>query len=623
MKLRHHSVISWFSAQAHETPHAIALTQGGETLSYADLFRKAGEVAARLQAMDIQSGQVLGLILRDPSRRIVAMLGGMLAGCIVAPFDPGEPTPRLVSMVEQIHPSAWISEDACKMGLSGLFGLEQPALAAPILVIDVEDEARQADAAAIDIDSNAPCYIFFTSGSTGKPKPILGRSASLAHFIQWEIETFGIDKACRGSHFCSPVFDASLRDIFVPLCSGGTVCIPPPLDQGFEPQDIVHWLHEESITLVHCVPSFFRALMRAELEPHFFPTLKHVLLAGEPLHPSDIRNWHGKFGDRIEMVNLYGATETTMIKYFHRINPSELNDEYIPVGKPISGARGIVLSEDGQICSAGEVGELFIRSPYFTLGYYKQAGLTSEVFIPNPLNNNPEDIVYRTGDLATQLPDGNLRLMGRKDFQLKVHGMRVEPGEIENALLSLPGVKAAVVVGGTDPGNGVRLHAYVVMEDPDVEMEDLRMVLNRKIPMGLLPSVIEKLESLPLTPTGKADRRALMSRAGQPSAGSHRQLIPPRTETERTLARIYAEVLAVPQVGRKEDFFALGGHSLKALMAIARIRQEFDLNLTLKSFFENSTVAQLGDCVDALLLVNSKESDAKSLDDDAYEQVEI
>ncbi|WP_262311836.1 non-ribosomal peptide synthetase, partial [Duganella violaceipulchra] len=404
---------------------------------------------------------------------------------------------------------------------------------------------------------------------------------------------------CRVSQLTAPTFDAFLRDLFVPLCAGGTLCLPParklPLDQMLE------WLGSSGVTLVHCVPSLLRALLSFDqlqaADVARLAALRTICLSGEVLLPATVRQFREVFGDGVELVNFYGASETTMIRCHHRIVAADVERGYIPIGKPIAATQMIVLDADGVACPVGTPGEIYVRSAFFTLGYYRDAALSAQVFVPNPLRPGADEVVYRSGDMGVLLADGNLRFLGRRDGQVKVNGVRIEVGEIENALLSHPEIAEAAVVARSAEDGSTSLHAYVVArgELPP----DLRQFLAVRMVQAALPHSIAGLDALPMTSSGKVDRKALGARKDV-DAPSTTAYAAPVTATQEALAGLYAEVLGRERVGIHDDFFALGGHSLRALMVLARIRKAFNVELVLRMLFETPTVAGLAAQIDTI-----------------------
>ncbi|HSL81447.1 MAG TPA: non-ribosomal peptide synthetase, partial [Thermoanaerobaculia bacterium] len=441
----------------------------------------------------------------------------------------------------------------------------------------------------VDLDPDALAYVVFTSGSTGRPKAIAGRLKAIDHFVRWEIETLALAPGARVSQLTSPAFDAILRDLFVPLAAGGTICVPPGRDLVLDGARLADWIDRSGVQVVHCTPSLFRLILAQELASERFPHLRHVLLAGETLLPADVRRWQGVFGTRIELVNLYGPSETTMVKLFHRVGAEDAHAAVVPVGRPMPGARAVVLDDQHRPCPPGKLGEIYIRTPYRTLGYLGRPELTREVFVPNPLGEDPEDVVYRTGDLGRLREDGAFEVIGRRDGQVKVRGVRVEIAPVEELLRSQEGVADVAVVDRTDAQGNTFLCAYLVVHGT-VDPAGLGRVLRAHLPEVMVPSAWVLLDELPRTLSGKIDRRALPE-PGRPGGRLGHEPAPPRNHTEERLCTLFCRVLGLPEVGIHDDFFALGGHSLLVAQLLARARREFGVEIPLETFFEAPTVA--------------------------------
>lgn len=599
-------VLTRFRQAAEAAPDAVALQWQDRQCSYARLDAESNRVARHLHGLGLGRGDVVGLLLDDPLAHIAAVIGVMKIGGVFVTFDSSDPAARLQILVDTAEPTWWIVEQSAAAALAGIAGkFAKPPRG--IWIGEAESpsgfaalgEASQAVHAAVNPED--PCYLFFTSGSTGKPKPILGQVQSLAHFIDWEIEAFRLDSTCRVSQLTAPTFDAFLRDLFVPLCTGGTLCLPP--SRRIAPDQLLNWLEEARVTLVHCVPSVLRNLLAyLKLEPAAasarLPSLQRICLSGEVLLPETVQAWQARFGPQVELVNFYGASETTMIRCYHRITADDIERGFIPVGKPISHTEVIVLDPAGRPCPIGTPGEIFIRSPFFTLGYYRNPAMTAAVFVPNPLRPESAERVYRTGDMGLVLPDGGLRFLGRRDGQVKVNGVRVEIGEIENALLGHPQIVEAAVVPRSSDDAATTLHAYVVASGPvSVPPRDF---LAERMPVALIPQSFTELDSLPMTSSGKVDRKALSQRH-ESATLTPAAYAAPASATERVLITLYEEVLERRNVGGHDDFFALGGHSLRALLLLSRIRKAFGVEVALRILFESPTVAQLGKVVDGLV----------------------
>ena len=453
----------------------------------------------------------------------------------------------------------------------------------------------QVEKPSVELEPDDMCYLYFTSGSTGKPKGIAGRLKAISHFINWEITTFNIKELSRCSQLITPVFDAFLRDIFVPLCSGGVVCVPKDVDTILDAKKLIEWIDNQQINLIHCVPSLFRSILNEDLEPKNFSSLQYILLSGEPILPADVSRWMDIYGDRIQLVNLYGASETTMTKFFYFVKPADQERRSIPIGKPMDGAAALVVDDRGKVCLPGMVGEIYIRTPYRTLGYYQQPELTNQVFVQNPFSNNPNDIVYKTGDLGRLLEDGNFECLGRKDGQVKIRGVRIELGEIENYLRLHISVKDVVVVDREDSKGDKYLCAYVVLFE-ELESGKLRDFLLQSLPEAMIPSVFVVMDALPRTISGKVDRRSLPL----PNRQQNRTFVPPRTPMETQLAQIWGQVLNLDRVGLNDNFFELGGHSLNATQLLSRVSKAFQIEIPLRSLFESPTLATQAESIETL-----------------------
>lgn len=431
-----------------------AIRYGNKMLTYDELNKKSDSVRDVLYSKGVEAGTFVGIFSDDKIEFISAVMGILKARCVFVPLDPLHPDQRIEYMIQFTEIKYLLTDNVnydravkisratgtaqiIEMGGKVLFGEEIPD-------INLKKAYTPDDA----------IYIFFTSGSTGRPKAILGKNESLLHFTDWETKALSIDENVRVSQLTSPGFDAILRDIFVPVCSGGTVCIPESREIILDRTSLVKWIEESGVNTIHCTPTLFKLINSRDITPESFPYLKNILMAGEKINPVDLKRWYGKFGDRIQLVNLYGPTETTMIKMAYFIRSSDVDRKNIPVGKAISGTKTYILDENMCLCNEGDIGEIYIETPYMTHGYYKNSKLNEEKFIKSPFGSSPEDIIYKTGDLGRLLPDGNTEYLGRVDRQVKIRGNRIEPGEIESELLSFDGISSCVV----DLRNGAGKH---------------------------------------------------------------------------------------------------------------------------------------------------------------------
>jgi amino acid adenylation domain-containing protein/FkbH-like protein len=506
----------------------------------------------------------VALLLADPVANIIATVGVLRAGAVFAALDHRQPAARREACLLTAAPAAIVTD------------IEYEADTMVLRFSDVDAGAAPDYA----VDGDAPCYLYFTSGSTGTPKGVLGRRASLAHFIDWEVKEYRLDTSARVGQLTNPGFDVYLRDVFAALCAGGTICIPDSPELLASGQ-LCAWLEQAAVTHLHCVPTVFRLMLQEELTPERLAPLRNVLLAGEMLLPADVNPWLALFGARIGLTNLYGPTETTLAKFFHRLPALEQQDRLIPVGRPLPGAQALVLNESMELCPEGE---LFIRTPYRSLGYAGRPDLTAAAFVPNPFG---PDLLYRTGDRARRLADGQFQLLGRLDQQVKIRGVRVEPGEIEAVLAAVPGVDAAVVLAQAAPG-GPRLVGYLSGDAPDDTA--VLAVLSARLPDYMLPSRLVRVAAMPLSANGKVDRKRLPKADFDAATAVYAA---PRNALEQAVADIWAGLLQREQVGIDDNFFALGGHSLLATQMVSKVRRLCQVELALRAVFEAPTVAQL------------------------------
>ena len=596
--MKHEPVQFLFDRIAQSMPDQVAISSGEIRISYRDLQRRTDKLAHLLLSGGAKKGNIVAILLDNKVDAITSILAVLKAGAVFVPFDPLLPELRLETMVSEVMPDLFISESNLMKRLNG---------SAHSKVLNL-DKYRQFDQLAAgnllaskSAEPTAPddfCYIYFTSGSTGRPKSIAGRLKGIDHFIRWQIQTLGIGKNDRVSQLLPLSFDGSLRDIFVPLCAGGTICVPADNELVTDAKELVSWLDREAISLIHCVPTLFRALINEELKAEQFRALRYVLLAGEALLPADVGRWKAVFGERVKLINLYGTSETTMAKFIYEVQPGDEKRSSVPVGKPMPGARALIVDEDGRACPPGAIGEIYIRTPYRSHGYYKQPELTAEVFIPNPFHTDPNDIVYKTGDLGRMLEDGNIELLGRRDQQVKIRGVRVELEEINSLVRSFAGVKDVAVIDRKDTSGGNFLCAYIV-GNGNLKVDSLREYLHERLPGPVVPSAFVMMEKLPRTMSGKIDRRALPDLKDRTGRGEY---VPPRTGTEQIVADIWASILGLPKISLHDNFFELGGHSLLATQVMVRVRKIMGIELPLRALFENPTVAKLATHIDSSAL---------------------
>jgi len=591
------------SRVAREGPGRPAIEQGSRTWTYGELGEAVDALARALHARGVVRGSVVAVTGPSSFGLVAGMLAVLASGGVMLPIAVDLPERRKRLMLEEARASHLLEvgeaagESAWSQGL-GSVSVVLPVDERTGKLVGAGAEALHPDTGGRPVPAaDDPAYIFFTSGTTGTPKGVLGTHRGIGHFLDWQRTTFGIAPGDRCGQLTNISFDVVLRDVLLPLSSGATLCLPP---KDLAPDQALAWLASERISVVHVVPSLAHAWLEHAPPGLSLPSLRWVFLAGEPLTDTLIRLWRGVVPAECGLVNLYGPTETTMVKCSYRV-PSEIPPGVQPVGGSLPQSQALVLSDENRLCGVNEQGEIVLRTPFMTRGYVNAAEEQRARFIPNPFGSDPGDLVYRTGDLGRYGPDGTLMVLGRLDHQIKIRGVRIEPEEVTAVLSRHPEVRACAVIGrelGTQP---MALVAYVVAGQGETNGAALRNYLAERLPATLVPSAFVFLESLPLTPNGKLDRCGLPA----PDAADGQEEddhADPGTALEEAVARMWAEVLGLARVGIHDDFFALGGHSLLATRVVARLRTAFGIELPLRAFFEAPTVAGLATVITRRLL---------------------
>lgn len=565
----------WICRRVHTGGDEIAVETGQETQSYRELFDRAEMIATALRRARVTESDVVAILVEKAFDWPAAVVGVLRAGCGYVPLDPQWPDERIATILTDCRPRAVLVDTSSRVRIGA---------GEKCIVIDRCRTSRAPH--AVNWQNDSACYVYFTSGSTGRPKGIAGRRSALDHFIEWEIAALGLEPGLRVGQLIGLGFDPYLRDLFVPLCLGGTICIPPTKDVVRDGEQLSSWIEDARIELLHCVPSVLRTLLRSRSGAMLPTTLRHVMVCGEPLLPADVGRWFDVMPDSARLVNVYGPTETTLAKFFHFVTPDDAGRRIVPVGKPIPGATGLVVDSNGRACPPGLTGEVWIWTPYGSGGYYRRPALTSEVFIPSPFGEPSVVPIYKTGDFGRSWPDGTIELVGRRDGQVKILGNRVEVAEVEAALATVPGVTNVAVVARDGSTGEKQLIAYVVGR---TEAATMRAHLRRRLPDHMIPAMFVSLDTLPLGPTGKVDRRTLAA-TEVPQRKSSRA---PVQADERRVCEILGQLLAVNPVSLDDNFFELGGHSLLAIRFISLLHAEFGRDLPLSVVMAADTVEEL------------------------------
>jgi tyrocidine synthetase-3 len=570
----------------------VAIEDENQVVTYELLEKRTNLVANRILEKGQSKGTLVGVMVEDRVDLIVSILGVVKAGCVFVPLDTSYPDNRLGTMVKDTGIQLMIIDRGSYRRFT-----EKRIIIKKInyiltrdLVVDDNISLEDYQEPVVDYSKSDPIYIYFTSGTTGKPKGIIGKNEGLTHFINWEIDTFQMNESMRFSQFTNPGFDVFLRDIFVPLCAGATLIIPPEKSMMVEPEELIQWIDENQIQVIHCVPSLFRLFNSNGIRPELFTSLRYIMLAGEKVIPPELKKWYQVFRDRVQVVNLYGPTETTLAKLYYLIQPKDADRENMPVGKHIKGARAIVLDEKMAPCEKLVTGEVYIRTPYRTAGYLNDPSMTVGRFVNNPFSEDPEDVLYRTGDLGRQLPTEEIELLGRVDRQVKIRGIRVELEGMESVLISHLKVKEAVVVKRELENKNVSLSACITKKDKNqdskVLVEELKILLTTQFTESVVPSDILVTEKIPRTPNGKVNYNEVVKLFMEKKL----DYVAPTNDVERKLAEIWLGILKIEKVGITNVFFNLGGNSLNVMTLISKIHKEFNVRIPLGKVFNNPTI---------------------------------
>jgi amino acid adenylation domain-containing protein/non-ribosomal peptide synthase protein (TIGR01720 family) len=620
-----HCLHELFAAQAATNPGATALAYDGRTLSYGALEARTNQLAHHLRGLGVGPDVVVGLCIERSFEMVVGLLGILKAGGAYLPLDPDYPTDRLAFMQADAQAPVVLTTAALaerlpsvmpglvpgihvfavgargqdvdgrdKPGHDGRRGATAAGHAAAYITmlrldVDWPDIARQPETALENISNPGNlAYVIYTSGSTGKPKGVMNAHRGIVNRIQWMQDAYRLTASDRVLQKTPFGFDVSVWEFFWPLAFGARLVIARPGGHQ-DPRYLSELIERQSITITHFVPSMLQAFLEtADLAR--CDSLRDTMCSGEALAAETQNRF--LLGLRSRLHNLYGPTEAAVdvSAWECRLD----GGSQVPIGRPISNIALHVLDRAMEPVPVGVAGELYIGGVGLARGYLGRPALTAERFVPNPFGSGER--LYRTGDLARLRADGEIEFLGRIDHQVKIRGVRIELGEIEAALLTHSGIEQAAVVAREDRPGERRLVAYLVgCGGPVPGAAALRHHLQQSLPDPMVPSAFVPLDRLPLSPNGKLDRKALPAPELPPPS-----IVAPRSPAEETLATIFAEVLRLRQVGVHDDFFALGGDSLVATRAVARIERETGIALGVRTIFEAPTVARLAERIELL-----------------------
>jgi amino acid adenylation domain-containing protein len=604
-----------FEEQVGRMPDAVAVVFEDQNLTYRELNRRANQLAHHLRELGVGPEVLVGICLERSLDMIVGLYGILKAGGAYVPLDPSYPRERLAYMLEdarlrvlltskslvsdrELHRKGVERSESARQS-KGVLDLRLMADDVRVVCLDVGWEfiACHDDR---DLDSGVGnetlAYMIYTSGSTGQPKGAMNTHGGIRNRLQWMQEAYHLTESDRVIQKTPFSFDVSVWEFFWPLMNGASLVVARP--EGHKDSEyLVDLIVKEEITVMHFVPSMLQVFVETRGVEKCC-SLKRVICSGETL-PYDLQR---RFFDRsnagaqsgVELHNLYGPTEAAVdVTYW----PCERGSrrQPVPIGRPIANTQIYLLDERLEPVPIGVKGELYIGGAGLARGYYRRAGLTAEKFVPNPFGKEPGERLYWTGDLARYLPDGNIEFLGRADYQVKIRGFRIELGEIETALRQHPDVRDAVALVHESEWGDKRLVAYVTArEERNSVINEMRRFLQDRLPDYMVPATFVMLEMLPLTPSGKIDRRALpapeWSRPDLETA-----FVASQTETERAITTIWQQLLSVTDVGIHDNFFDLGGHSLLLVQMHSRLQEEFGCSIPIAHMFQYPTIRNLAE----------------------------
>ncbi|WP_344447002.1 amino acid adenylation domain-containing protein, partial [Kitasatospora nipponensis] len=576
-------VCELFAARVAGSPGAVAIVADGESVSYAELDERANRLANYLVAQGVGPESVVGLALPRGVEMIAAILAVWKAGAGYLPIDAAQPADRLAFLLRDSGAVLLLTDEET-LG-------DMPAGKVRLVVLDgslmsVHLAMASVSAPRVLVDPRGLAYVIYTSGSTGVPKGVAVTHGALANYVASVPGRVGFgEPGGRYALLQAQVTDLGNTVVFASLATGGELHVLPE-GAVTDPAAVAGYLAEHRIDFLKAVPSHVAALGVANVVP-----ARSLVLGGEAASPALVGELLAAAGD-CAVFNHYGPTETTIGVATTRLVAGEV----VPVGTPIANTRFYVLDERMAPVAPGVVGELYVAGAGLARGYVKRAGLTAERFVADPFGAGDGGRLYRTGDRAKWTVDGQVVFLGRADDQVKVRGYRIEPGEVQTALLTHPEIAQAAVIAREDQPGDVRLVAYVVPAEAD-EVDEfelssaLRKFVGQRLPEHMVPAAVVMLDGLPLTGNGKLDRKALP--APNYTAGVAASSREPANEREELLCAAFAEVLGLESVGVDDDFFDLGGHSLLAVRLVSRIRTLLGVEVDIRTLFEAPTVAEL------------------------------
>nr|WP_239032851.1 non-ribosomal peptide synthetase [Pseudoalteromonas luteoviolacea] len=580
------TIIDWFEKQVALTPEAMAVVSEESALTYQQLNARANGLATHIQSLGSHDGRCIGIMMDRCVEMVVSILACMKAGAAYVPLDPQLPEAQMTYIVSDTQLELILSTTA----------IVESNKHAPQHFVDVCShdilQKSQDNNASRGTSHLSPAYVIYTSGSTGKPKGVVCGHQGLVNRVHWMQETFNLthsDVILQKTPFN---FDVSVWEFFWPLVTGAKLVMAKPNGHK-DPAYVVGAIKSHKVTVLHFVPSMLEHLLQSQ-NWQSCDSVKHVICSGEALSLSTMHRFQGT-GTRAKLHNLYGPTEASIdVSYWYCENETDLSS--VPIGYPIDNTELHILNSNLELVPLGVAGELYIGGVGLAHGYCNQPELTAERFIKNPISESSSERLYKTGDLVRRRKNGEIEFLGRIDHQVKVRGLRIELGAIENVLMSHPSVDKAVVVADEQQQS---ISAFVVAAAQPELLSELRKTLSQHLPDYMRPDMLNLIDDIPLTYSGKVNRRALLSIEHR---SSQEQVVieQPRNAQEELLFELWAEALGQKHFGIDDSFFENGGHSLKAISLIMKMNQAFSVQLSVSDLFEYQTIRKIAVRIDEL-----------------------
>jgi amino acid adenylation domain-containing protein len=578
-----------FEEQVEKTPDAVAVVFEEQQLTYRQLNARANQLAHHLKSLGVKPETLVGIWVERSLEMVIGLLGILKAGGAYVPLDPHYPQERLSYILADSGIDVLLTQQSLLPSL--------PPNQVQTVCLDTNQEVIEqysGENVVVAIDSGNLAYVIYTSGSTGQPKGVLVEHQNVTRLFAATQSWYHFDANDVWTNFHSIAFDFSVWEIWGALFYGGRLVIVPYWVSR-EPESFYDLLCSQKVTILNQTPSAFRQLINVEQSQEResqLNNLRLVIFGGEALEIQSLRPWFERHGDLSpQLVNMYGITETTVHVTYRPLSIEDLNGIGSVIGSRIPDLQMYILDDNLQPVPIGVKGEMYIGGAGVARGYLNRQQLTQERFIPNPFNRQPDALLYKTGDLARYLSNGDLEYLGRIDHQVKIRGFRIELGEIEAVLNTHPQIQQAVVIAKEDiPGNQ-SLVAYIVTPEESLSTNQLREFLSLKLPEYMVPNIFVPLETFPLTPNGKVDRQALPVPSSRPQL--EEAYVMPKTEAERIIASVWQDLLQLEKVGINDNFFTLGGNSLLSISVHTKLNKIFGQELSIIELFKYPTIKEL------------------------------